>query len=102
MTEELTEKQRYQREYYAKNRDKICQSKRSDYAKKRGTKRAAAKSNPATGGKRKPAGAVIPTPPAKATSPVKPVRQIPKKKRHLIEDMQLAKEMGITVEELLS
>ncbi|MDC5753550.1 hypothetical protein [Vibrio europaeus] len=87
--EELTPRQKYQREYYASNKEKICADKRAKYAN--GNK-----------SKRKPLGAVIPTPPAKATSPVIHVDKMPVKPRHSVEDIELARELGITVEELLS
>ncbi|ELU8564536.1 hypothetical protein SD467_004573 [Vibrio parahaemolyticus] len=84
---ELTQKQQYQREYYQKNKDKICETKRSQYKPK--TQRKTRKIPP-----RNIAA------PARATSPVKAVNKMPKKTRHKIEDILLARELGVSIDEL--
>ncbi|KLV03554.1 hypothetical protein ABT56_19190 [Photobacterium aquae] len=95
---ELTAKQRYQRDYYAKNRDKICENKRDIYAKNKPQKRKDTNSNP----KNKILVKSYPTSPCKATSPVRLVDKMPRTARHDLEDIQLAKLLGISVEELVN
>lgn len=94
-TSNLTDKQRYQREYYARNKIQICKKKREIYAadNPRKPKHPIEKKN-------KPGGSNTPTPPCKATAPVRLVNKMPKKARHYIEDIQQAKALGISVEEL--
>ncbi|EGX7686696.1 TPA: hypothetical protein ACVO3A_000147 [Vibrio diabolicus] len=84
---ELTQKQQYQREYYQKNKDKICAKKRSQYKPKAKckTRRTSPKNI---------------TAPARATSPIKEVNKMPKKTRHKIEDILLARELGVSIDKL--
>lgn len=95
---ELTEKQKYQRDYYRKNKEKICAQKREDYEPKAALKtpakaqrktRKTSQTSPANMAK-----------PAKATSPVKEVNKMPRKTRHKIEDLLLAQELGCSIDEL--
>ncbi len=101
-TSELTAKQCYQRDYYAKNKARICERKRDIYAADKPRKPKAATVKAKRPQKKKTAGGVIPTPPCKATAPVRLVDKMPRKARHSIEDIQLAKSLGISVEELVS
>ncbi|MGF1764825.1 hypothetical protein [Aliivibrio kagoshimensis] len=91
---ELTEKQRYQREYYQKNKTKLCAQKRNQYQGKTqsGTKTKAKRKTRKTSPKI--------TAPARATSPVVKVRKIAVKTRSRIEDIHLARELGVSVQEL--
>ncbi|MEL7290441.1 MAG: hypothetical protein AAGJ78_04690 [Pseudomonadota bacterium] len=92
---ELTKKQKYQRDYYRKNKEKICAHKREQYEPAAGLKtpakpkRKTRKTSPANMAK-----------PAKATSPVKEVDKMLKKTRHKIEDLLLAQELGSSIDEL--
>ncbi|MFW1432452.1 hypothetical protein ACEV94_16135 [Vibrio parahaemolyticus] len=84
---ELTQKQQYQREYYQKNKDKICAKKLSQYKPKAKCKARRASPQNITA-------------PARATSPVKEVNKMAKKTRHKIEDILLARELGVSIDEL--
>lgn len=103
--EQLTEKQRYQREYYAKNKARICAAKREQYNPKEPRKatRQAKATKKAAGPKQrsvpKPL-AEMPAIPAAATCPVKLVDKLPRKARHNIEDLRLARELGIDISDL--
>lgn len=112
MNTELTAAQRYQREYYAKNRNKICAKKREEYQAKSprqaGVKKEQAKAQalpkkpkeaPKQPQRRDPK-QLRPAAPAKATQPVKLVDKVSKKARHSIEDLALARELGISIEDL--
>lgn len=91
---ELTEKQRYQREYYQRNKAKLCAQKRIQYQGKvqSGTKPRAKQKTRKTSPKI--------TAPARATSPVVQVRKLTIKARNKIDDILLARELGVSVQEL--
>lgn len=97
---QLTPKQQYQREYYRQNKESICAKKRSQYKPK--TKRNTSKATPKTQRKTRKTTPKDITGPAKATQPVKKVDKMPKKTRHKIEDILLAKELELSVDELCS
>lgn len=90
----LTEKQQYQRQYYQKNRETICAKKRKQY-----TRKTQLSSLPEQKRKTRATSPNIAAP-APATCPVKLVNKMPEKTRHRIEDIQLARELGISVDEL--
>ncbi|EKO3439500.1 hypothetical protein NTE19_003392 [Vibrio fluvialis] len=102
--EELTEKQRYQREYYARNKARICATKRDQYVAKLPRKPRKELSVPKSKEpKRRPVPkllAEMPAIPAAATCPVKQVDKLPRKARHSIEDLRLARELGIDISDL--
>lgn len=95
MSEQLTDKQKYQREYYANNKEQICAKKRSKYSSKINKEN---KNPPKPRRKRK--SKITPTSPSPATSPVVHVDKLTVTTRHTIEDLQLAREYGISVEDL--
>lgn len=102
VTTALTDKQKYQREYYKANKDKICDQKRAQYQPKTTRAEKPAKTVRDNTPKKKTR---VTTPhavtaPAKATSPVKLVDKMPQKARNKIDDILLARELGISVDEL--
>ncbi len=94
-SEELTPKQRYQRDYYARNKEKICSAKREKYAKDSKPKRL-----PGTSKR------VAKNPPSLAGGQNRALqfhqRKLHQLRRPTVEDIKLAEELDITVEELLS
>lgn len=88
--EQLTPRQIYNREYYRNNRKKICEKKRNGYSPKQ-KKQTATKPRPA-----KQIKTEVITPPKR----VSPEELAKAKARQRIEDIKLARELGISVEEL--
>lgn len=92
--EPLTQRQIYNREYYRKNAKKICQQKRDGYSAKTPKKKSKPpKRDPLTVKKAKP----------EVINPPKRVSReelVKAKARQRIEDIQLARELGISVEDL--
>lgn len=99
MSEQLTDKQKYQREYYANNKEQICAKKRSKYSEKNSSKINKENKKPPKP-RRKRKSKITPTSPSPATSPVVHVDKLTVTTRHTIEDLQLAREYGISVEDL--
>ncbi|MDC0611915.1 hypothetical protein OAP63_14380 [Vibrio sp.] len=94
----LSEKQKYQREYYRKNKEEICAKKRDQYTPKTERKKRVAKVKPTR--KTRSTTPRTVSAPGRATQPVKKVDKIQQKTRNKIEDLLLAQELGISVEEL--
>lgn len=90
---ELTEKQIYAREYYRKNREKIKQSKRDGYSKKKSPppRKVSFNTSPI---QKKPTAEV--SSPRKASAEEAQKAQV----RSRIEDIELARELGINLEDL--
>lgn len=120
MSEELTAKQKYQREYYSRNKDKICADKRGKYTKKSkpksttGTK-SASKPKSTTGTKsvskpksttrakpaKKPSPRIItPTFDEVSPRPAQKVDRLSSRTRRTIDDYHLAKEYGLSPDEI--
>ena len=87
--EQLTEKQIYAREYYKKNKAKICEQKRNDYTSKKPKSKKTPRSPIAV--KKE-----IINPPKHATAE----NLARARTRHRIEDIALARELGINLEDL--
>jgi hypothetical protein len=84
MQEQLTKKQQAARAYYARNAEKIRAQKRAKYTK---TTKARPKATPKA--KKQPVHCIT-----------QAVKNLKMQARRKIEDMQLAKELGISVSEL--
>ncbi len=105
----LTKQQEYQQRYYRENKEKICAQKRDKYQPKttrkprsdKGVKRPETvrpKTKEVTA--KKPQGNNGLFSPIKATQPKVLVDKLPVKARHKIEAMKLAREYGLSVEDL--
>lgn len=89
---QLTEKQIYAREYYKKNKAKICEQKRNDYTLKKPKSKKTTRSPLVV----KKVKQEIINPPKHATAA--DIARANTRKR--IEDIALARELGISVEDL--
>ncbi|PSW53041.1 hypothetical protein [Photobacterium leiognathi] len=97
---ELTAKQRYQREYYQRNKERICKKMRDEYQPKprQPRKKAVKAVNSNSPAKQAPKPIRVSVKPPRCDTPK--ARTLALTPRHKIEDILLAKQLGIEVSEL--